>query len=242
MYDAWKNSFYEGVKKKDWLSFAATRLNTVEVDATFYRQQKPETYANWASQVPDNFKFAVRGHRYLTHRKKLIDVSEPIQRVKDQASGLGPKLGPMLWQVPPFMRKNAERLKTFCQELSRIWPEARHVFEARHESWFDQEIADILGEYRIANCISDAASFPRWDATTTDLVYVRLHGRPHTYWSRYEDEELDRWGSLVEKWASEGREVFVYFDNDANGHAPWDAVRLRDRLVFLAERPIAYLA
>jgi uncharacterized protein YecE (DUF72 family) len=241
MYGAWKESFYSGVKKKDWLTFLSSRLNTVEVDATFYRQQKPETYTNWASQVPDGFKFAVRGHRYISHRKKLIDTAESLQRVKEQAEGLGPKLGPMLWQIPPFMRLNAPRLREFCEDLQRIWPEARHAFEARHESWFVPEVAEILTEFRIANVISDAGSFPPWEATTTDLVYVRLHGRPHTYWSRYEDPELDRWASLAEQWAGEGRDVYFYFDNDAQGHAPWDAMRLLDRLAFIPQKPNAYL-
>jgi uncharacterized protein YecE (DUF72 family) len=102
--------------------------------------------------------------------------------------------------------------------------------EFRHDSWFTEEVTETLAEFSLANTISDAGSFPRWDAVTTDLVYVRLHGRPWTYASRYEDPELNQWAVKVEGWLAEGRTVHVYFDNDAHGHAPFDAMRLLDRL------------
>jgi uncharacterized protein YecE (DUF72 family) len=229
MYDAWKGWWYEGVRKKDWLRYDADRFTAVEVDGTFYRQQKRETFENWASQVPDDFRFAIRGHRYVTHNKKLLNATESVLRVKEPAQGLGHKLACVLWQLPPKMRVNVERLEAFALDLAQ-WPETRHVMEFRHESWFTEEVAEVLSRYGLANCISDSGSFPRWDAVTTDLVYVRLHGRPWTYASRYEDPELDWWAEQCRRWLAENREVHVYFDNDAHGHAPWDAMRLLDRV------------
>jgi uncharacterized protein YecE (DUF72 family) len=240
MYDAWRGGWYAGQPKRTWLAYDAEHFTGVEVDATFYRQQRPETYAAWASQVPPDFRFAVRGHRYLSHNKKLLDVGEPLRRTREQAEGLGEKLGPVLWQLPPRVRVNVERVRAFGEDLRANWPTARHVLEFRNESWFTAEVADALAEYGIANCISDAETWPRWDAVTTDLVYVRLHGRPWTYASRYEDDALDAWASLCERWLGEGRTVHVYFDNDAHGHAPYDAVRLLQRL--RAGVGVAYVA
>ncbi|AIE85626.1 hypothetical protein OP10G_2258 [Fimbriimonas ginsengisoli Gsoil 348] len=229
MYDAWRADWYGKLPKRLWLAHDAERFTAVEVDASFYRQQRPETYANWASQVPEEFRFAVRGHRFLTHNKKLLDAEEPLRRMKEQASGLGKKLGVMLWQLPPFMRINVERVRLFGEAL-KAWPETRHALELRHDSWFTAEVAAVLTQYGIANTISDASKFPRWDAVTTDLVYVRLHGRPFTYASRYEEPELDQWTEKVRRWHAEGRTVHVYFDNDAHGHAPHDAMRLLERV------------
>lgn len=229
MYDAWKEGFYGKRPKRTWLNYIGECMTGVEVDATFYRQQKRETYERWASEVPPDFKFAVRGHRYISHRKKLVEPEEPLKRVREQAEGLGPKLGVMLWQLPPFMRVNVERLRSFGEAL-QSWTTTRHAMEFRHESWFTDEVAGVLSQYNLANTISDAGSFPIWQAVTTDFVYVRLHGNPYTYASRYEDPALDWWAIKIRQWLEERRTVHVYFDNDAHGHAPHDALRLLDRL------------
>jgi uncharacterized protein YecE (DUF72 family) len=242
MYDAWKNGFYAGISKRLWLSHISRRLNAVEIDATFYRQQKPETFEKWATQVPEDFRFAVRGHRYVSHNKKLLDVSSALHKVKEQSEGLGHKLGPILWQVPPFMRINVKRVRSFGEELRDAWPGARHVLEFRHESWFVPEIADTLSEFGVANCISDSGTWPRWDAVTADLVYVRLHGRPYTYSSQYDDRALASWAELARQWLSEGREVHFYFDNDSQGHAPFDAMRLTEMLQTQAAQPFGRAA
>ncbi|MEA2552612.1 MAG: hypothetical protein QOJ65_788 [Fimbriimonadaceae bacterium] len=227
VYPAWKLSWYEGRPARTWLGYIDEKLGAVEVDGTFYRQQKKETFEKWASQVSPDFKFAIRGHRYITHRKKLLDVADSVQRVKEPALGLGNKLGAVLWQLPPFMKKNADRLRTFAEQL-QTWPGVWHVMEFRNTSWFDKEIAGILEEFNLVNCISDAGSFERWDAVTADAVYVRLHGKPNTYWDWYTEDELADWGKKVTNWTREGREVYVYFDNDAQGAAPWNALKLNE--------------
>lgn len=229
MYDAWRDGWYERRPRRAWLAYDGERFTGIEADGTFYRQAKRETFENWASQVPPEFRFAIRGHRFVTHNKKLLDVADSVKRVREPALGLDEKLAAVLWQLPPRMAVNLERLEAFGETLE-AWPEVRHVMEFRHESWFDDAVAQILARRRLANCISDAASFPRWDAVTTDFVYVRLHGRPWTYASRYEDPDLDEWAAKVKRWLGEGRTVHVYFDNDSQGHAPWDAIRLLERL------------
>ena len=229
MYDGWREGWYGKQPKRAWLAFDSTRFTAVEVDASFYRQQKPETFQRWASEVPEQFGFAVRGHRYLTHNKKLLDVEEPLQRVMAQAEGLGPKLKVMLWQLPPFLGKNLERLESFGKALQG-WSSTRHAMEFRHKSWFSDDVAEILSRYCLVNTQSDAGKWELWPAVTTDVVYVRLHGKPDTYASRYEDDVLDSWARRIEGWLDEKRSVHVYFDNDIHGHAPHDAVRLLEKL------------
>jgi uncharacterized protein YecE (DUF72 family) len=229
-YKPWKHYFYEGRSEKEWLEFAASKFTALEADGTFYRLQKKETFEKWAQRTPADFRFAIRGHRYTTHQKKLTDPVATIDKQKEPATGLGDKLGVVLWQLPPFFKKNMARMRAFAEALDQTWPETRHAMEFRHTSWFDQEVADLLAEFNLANTISDAGKWPRWDAVTADLVYVRLHGKPHTYWSGYEDPELDEWAAKVETWLREGRDVHVYFDNDAQIRAPWDALGLLQRV------------
>jgi uncharacterized protein YecE (DUF72 family) len=236
-YKHWKHSFYEGKPEREWLEYASNCFTSLEADGTFYRLQKKETFERWAERTPKDFKFAIRGHRYTTHQKKLLDPIATIDKQKEPASGLGKKLAVVLWQLPPFMRKNVPRLKEFALALQSTWPEVRHALEFRHETWFDDEVAALLSEFKLANTISDAGKWPRWDAVTTDLVYVRLHGKPDTYWSGYSSDELDEWATKVELWLSQGREVHFYFDNDAQERAPWEALDLLKRIRKPIETP-----
>lgn len=229
-YKPWKYHFYEGKPEREWLEYASSKFTTLEADGTFYRLQSRETYENWARRTPPGFRFAIRGHRFTTHRKRLIDAAETLKNQKEPAMGLGEKLAIVLWQLPPFMKKNVERLISFGEALRAEWPEVRHAMEFRHESWFDEEVAAVLADFHLANTISDAGKWKRWDAVTSDLVYVRLHGKPHTYWSGYEGPELDDWARKVEVWLGEGRDVYVYFDNDVQVRAPWDALGLMERV------------
>jgi uncharacterized protein YecE (DUF72 family) len=127
--------------------------------------------------------------------------------------------------MPRTFKKNIDRLEKFGEALAE-WSEVRHAVEFRHDSWFDDEIADCLSRHRLANCISDAADWRRWDAVTTDLVYVRLHGHERSYVSSYPDKSLAAWAAKIRRWRRAGCAVHVYFDNDGEGAAPWDAQRL----------------
>ncbi len=224
-YDHWKDCFFSGVRRQEWLQFYAARFDAVEVNATFYRRLDYNTYKKWRNTTPDYFRFCIKANRYLTHSKKLNDPLSAVCEERDRARALGQKLAVVVWQLPITFRKNAERFRTFAKALDH-WRYARHAIEFRHRSWFDDEVADCLRHHRIAVCQSDAADWPLWDAATTDIVYIRLHGHTRTYVSRYNKRSLDRWLKKIEVWASERRDVHVYFDNDADGAAPRDALRL----------------
>ncbi len=224
-YDGWREPFYGGRPAKEWLRYCATAFTAIEVNATFYRLQSVATFRRWRDETPADFRFAIKGHRYLTHNKKLSDPLPAIRLERERASGLGSKLAAVVWQLPRNLHRNVERLEDFARAL-HYWHRARHAIEFRHTSWFDEQVADCLRRHRIAVCQSDAADWPLWDEVTTDLVYVRLHGHEITYASNYAEGALRAWAAKALRWMSEGRDVHVYFDNDAYGHAPPNALRL----------------
>jgi len=224
-YPAWKATFYAGIKRKDWLAHASRRFDTLEVNATFYREQKPATLARWHAETPDGFVFAIKGHRYITHTLRLGDAGQAVIRQRENTAALGDKLGAVLWQLPPGLKADAARLAGFLALLA-AWPEARHAIEFRHESWFTDATQRLLEDAGVANCISDAARWPCWEAVTGSLVYLRLHGRPETYVSAYGRSGLKPWQARIARWRAEGRDVLCYFDNDAEGAAFEDAAML----------------
>jgi uncharacterized protein YecE (DUF72 family) len=226
-YEQWKNDFYAGVPRKDWLSFCAQHFTALEINGTFYHLQKGETFAHWREQTPADFRFAMKANRFLTHNKKLLDPASPIQREQEGASQLGEKLAVVLWQLPGNLKKDLLRLDNFVQALQQ-WPATRHCIEFRHTSWFDDDVEQCLKQHRIANCQSDAADWPMWQAVTTDLVYIRLHGHTRTYASSYTPAALEKWAQKLKGWMDEERQVHVYFDNDAEGAAPRNALQLLD--------------
>jgi uncharacterized protein YecE (DUF72 family) len=225
-YPGWRGAFYGDCPQRRWLSFLAQRLDAVEINATFYRLQRRETFARWAAETPPQFRFALKAHRYLTHVRRLDDPLPAIRIERERAAGLGDKLAAVLWQLPASAHRDLARLERFARALRR-WRRAPHAIEFRHPSWFDDEVAACLRAHDIAVCQSDAADWPLWDAVTAPLVYVRLHGHPLTYASGYSERALRRWAARVHEWLGQGRQVHVYFDNDALGRAPLDALRLR---------------
>jgi len=224
-YDSWRDNFYSGIPRKEWLSFCADHFSGIEVNATFYRLQTRETFRRWRDATPDDFRFAIKGNRFLTHNKKLAEPLPAIRRERDLAKELGGKLAAVVWQLPRQFHKNMERLRGFARAL-KSWPQARHALEFRHDSWFDEEVADCLHAHRLAVCQSDAADWPLWNAVTTDMVYIRLHGHDVTYVAPYSPAQLKTWAGKIRHWRREGRDVHVYFDNDALGAAPLNAQQL----------------
>jgi len=236
---AWRSGFYKGVPQRLWLAHCAAHFNTVEVNATFHRMLKQASYARWRAETPDSFVFAIKGNRVVTHFRLLKDPAAPIATQKDNSAALGNKLRVVLWQLPERLYKDIDRLASFARALA-VWTGVRHAVEFRHDTWFDDETAGLLAEHGLAVCISDAADWPLWDRVTTNLVYIRLHGAECTYHSRYDDDALNSWAQRIKTWRDERRAVYVYFDNDAEGQAPYDALRLVDLLKL--ERPPAYAA
>lgn len=228
-YPDFREGFYGDLAQKDWLGYYATRFNAVEVNATFYHQQRKSAFEHWNAQTPDDFVFAIKGHRFLTHMKRLNEPAQPLEKSRESAAGLAGKLAVVIWQMPRSLRKDIPRLEGFAEALS-TWKEARHAMEFRHPSWFDDEVAACLSRHRIANCLSDAADWPMWEAVTTDLVYIRLHGHVQTYASQYGAEELAIWAARMRHWQGQGRDVHAYFDNTAGGAALRNALHLKTLL------------
>lgn len=228
-YKQWRTGFYAGVPQKAWLRYNAGRFSGVEINVSFYRLLNATITKRWYTETPDDFCFALKGHRFLTHNKKLTGADESLKRQRESVAGLGHKLAVTLWQLPRESKKNLARLQGFVEAL-RQWPQVRHAVEFRNPSWFDDEVADCLADSHVAVSLSDAADWPMWERVTTNLVYIRLHGHTRTYASAYSDCELDGWGSRVRAWLSGGQDVHVYFDNDAEGAAPFDALRLMARV------------
>lgn len=257
-YARWRGDFYpRGLAHRRELAFVAERLGAVEVNATFYRLQRPATFAQWADQVPDGFRFALKGPRYVTHLRGLHDPRTPLANFF--ASGplaLGHRTGPVLWQLPASHGLDAARLDAFLRLLpsdtgaaaalaverderldgrdwllpGRIVP-LHHVLEPRHPSFGTPDALRLLRAHGIGLVVSDSAgSFPMFEEVTSSTVYVRLHGPRRLYFGGYDGDELDAWALRVRRWAGLGLDVWVFFDNDADGRAPYDAMALASRL------------
>lgn len=228
-YQHWRDCFYQGVARKNWLRCYAEHFSAVEINGTFYRLQKPDTCKKWCAETPPDFKFALKANRYLTHQKKLLDPEPSVGIEKNHADAFGAKLAAVLWQLPRNLRQDRDRLQAFVDAL-RQWPDVRHVLEFRHASWFDERTAACLAEANIAVCQSDAESWPLWDRITSNMVYLRLHGHTRTYASCYSDAELFCWAGKINHWLRQGLDVHVYFDNDAECAALFNAHSLKSLL------------
>ena len=259
-YKPWRGRFYpDDLPARRWLEYASRRFNSVELNGTFYSLKSPAVFQRWVAEVPArDFVFAVKGGRFITHNLKLRNVDTALGNFF--ASGvlaLGAQLGPVLWQLPERVRFDRERVRDFLELLPTSTGEAsrlaekhddklkedrilttcevdvrmRHALEPRHDSFDTEEARALCAEYGVAMVIADSAgTWPVMDDATSDFRYVRLHGETELYASGYTDESLDRWARTCRYWMEQGHDVHVYFDNDAKGHAPYDAVRLLERL------------
>jgi uncharacterized protein YecE (DUF72 family) len=258
-YKGWRGRFYpQRLPARQWLRHASRTFNSIELNGTFYSLKSPDVFRRWVDEAPDDgFVFAVKGGRFITHNLKLRNVDAALGNFF--ASGvlaLGRLTGPFLWQLPGTYRFSADRLDAFMRRLPRdsIEGEAvarqhdhrlrrgalveaaervryRHAFEVRHESYFTDEFYDLLRTHGCAFVVADTAGrYPYAEEVTADFVYVRLHGSQELYVSGYTDAELDVWAKRVARWRKSKRDVYVYFDNDAKVHAPFDAMRLRERV------------
>ena len=211
-----------------WLDYYACHFETVEVNTTFYRLPKRQAVANWVETTPERFLFAVKMSRYVTHVRRLREVQEGVQRFYERIAPLArsPKLGPVLWQLPANFRRDDDRLAAVLAHI----PRGRHCFEFRHESWFAEEVYDLLRARGVALVIGDdpRRPFQRYELTT-DWTYVRFHAGSRGRRGNYSESELEDWARRIERWRR-GNEVYAYFNNDWEGFAPRNATWLRRRL------------
>jgi uncharacterized protein YecE (DUF72 family) len=227
-YDHWREAVYpKGTPQSRWLEHYATLFNTVEVNATFYRLQKPEAVARWVEVTPPDFVFSIKASRYLTHIKRLQDLRAGLERLMETLEPLtaSPKMGPMLWQLPENFHRDDDRLASALEVL----PPGRHCFEFRHPSWFAEPVMDLLRAHRVALVIGDDPSRPfQTRELTTDWTYVRLHRGKKGRRGNYSESELATWRRRIAAWRSHA-EVFVYCNNDWEAFAVRNAAWLRDR-------------
>jgi uncharacterized protein YecE (DUF72 family) len=230
-YASWKGTFYpEDLPSKRYLEFYAREFPTTEVNYSFYHLPKPQTYANWAKQVPSAFVFAVKASRLMTHTKRLRGVEDAWRTFVQHARALGPHLGPILLQFPPNMRGDERRLADFLQQAQAVVPDGpglRLVFEFRHETWFTDATYRLLQQHGAALCIADSPAYPRRDIRTTAFVYFRYHGRSELFASDYSEGELRAQAEKIKRFVSEGADVYVYFNNDVRGFAVANARMLK---------------
>lgn len=224
-YENWRTGLYDRVPRRRWLEHYANMFKTVELNGTFYRAARPATLERWCQITPPSFVFTAKGHRVTTHYRQLKDAADDVVRQRDLLAPLGGRLAAVVWQLPARLKLDLARLEAFADAL-RAWPTTRHAIEFRHASWFTPEVETLLTTHGISNVISDAPTFPRWDAVTSDLVYVRLHGRERLYVSAYDELALEPWAERCRRWLGEGNDVHVYFDNTDAGAAPVNARQL----------------
>jgi uncharacterized protein YecE (DUF72 family) len=206
------------------LAFYHQRFDTVEINNSFYSLPKKPALENWRDSTPENFCFAAKGSRFLTHMKKLKDAEQGVARFFDAIDVLGDKLGPILFQLPPNWEIDAERLRSFLEILPVYH---RYAFEFRNPTWEVSEIYDLLVRYNVAHCEFDLAGYQSPIQLTADFAYVRLHGPGGKYQGSYSDEALKKWAQRIKTWLRKLTAVYVYFDNDDSGYAAADALRLK---------------
>jgi uncharacterized protein YecE (DUF72 family) len=256
-YAPWRGTFYpKGLAHREELSYAAARLDSIEINGSFYSLQRPSSYRRWAEETADDFVFAVKGGRYITHILRLRDCRAALANFF--ASGvltLGPKLGPLLWQLPPTLQYDEESVRAFLRLLPRTTTEAaalatdttldsdrtdtafgedrplRHAVEVRHASFDVPSFVELARSEGVAIVVADTAGrYPVIRERTADFAYVRLHGDEELYTSGYTAEALERWATELRGRLDEGLDVYAYFDNDVKVRSPYDAMALRELL------------
>lgn len=223
-YAGWFGPFYPAsLKKKDALAYYVTKFDCAELNAPFYRTPTEFAVETWYSSTPDNFRFAWKASRFITHWRRLIVDENSLALLASRAALLREKLGPVLFQLHPKMPLNLERLAGFLKRL----PKRRlHTFEFRHRSWYEEPVFALLRDHNAALCISDHADAPAPWVSTADWVYVRNHGPSGRYHGSYNDAQLRKWAETIQGWRHEGKQVWCFFDNDVKSAAPADAARL----------------
>ena len=229
VYRDWRERFYPaGVPQRAWLEHYATRFDTVELNATFYRLARPAAVARWVEQTPDGFTFAAKASRYLTHMKRLTDLDRGVERFYASMAPLAEagKLGPVIWQLPERFHRDDERLAAALERVASL-PPGRHAFELRHPSWFVPEVEQLLHVHGAALVIGDTPERPfQTHAITAGWTLVRFHHGARGRRGNYSERELRAWADRIRRWAR-NVDVYAYFNNDWEGFAPRNALRLR---------------
>ncbi len=229
-YDSWRGPFYPArLPLSAQLQYYASQFKTAELNGVFYRTPTPGAVRSWKETTGKDFVFSWKASKFITHWKRLSEKSvNSLELMEDRMSLLGDKSGPVLFQLPPNFQADASRLAMFLALLSS---KRRYSFEFRHPSWYSPPIMRLLSNHNISLCISDHHDAPAPWRRTADFVYLRGHGPGGRYKGHYPDSALAAWAKRIKSWKKQGCDVFVFFDNDQKGAAPFDALKLQQMLV-----------
>ncbi len=222
-YDHWREKFYpKDLAKSKWLEFYSGHFSTVELNNSFYHLPSEKAFTNWKGSSPPEFVFSVKVSRFITHIKRLRNAAEPMANFMSRVRLLERKLGPLLYQLPQNMKRDDQRLEDFLKMLPK---DTGHVFEFRHNSWFDDGVFKLLRHYNAGFCIYDMPGFSTPVIATSDFAYIRFHGSQWLYGGSYSDEELEGWTQKIVELGV--KVVYAYFNNDAEGFAIKNALTLK---------------
>lgn len=224
-YKHWREIFYpKGLAQTRWFALYADHFDTVEINSSFYHLPKATTFEKWHDQAPPGFCYAIKANRFITQAKKLLDCEEPMERMMSVTRHLGGRLGPMLYQLPPSLKLDLERLAAFLPLLPK---DVTNIFEFRDKSWYVPETFDLLDGHGVGFCVHDMRGSASERIAVGKAAYVRFHGGVGKYWGRYSDDRLMSWAEWMVEQKRSGRSVWAYFNNDIHGHALDDAQTLK---------------
>lgn len=220
VYKEWASDFYKGLKPREHFSYYVTQFPTVEINATFYRLPALAMVHGWHEKAPENFIFAVKGSRFITHIKRLNNLGRAVANFMRRIRPLKEKLGPLLWQLPPNFKPDLPRLKRF---LKRLPANHLHAVEFRHPDWFSEETFATLQEHNAASVSISSLRMPANFSVTGGFIYIRFHGLAGGPRHDYTKDELEPWARHIRDQAKGGKNVYAYFNNDLNVRAPNNA-------------------
>ncbi len=227
-YEHWRGLFYpEELCKKHFFDYYVQHFSTVELNSTFYHLPRQKTTEHWMQKSPDDFVFALKAYRGITHYKKLEEADDELYRFLHLIKPMKPKLGSILFQLPPSLHYDLSRLGNFLKTLPRGY---RFTIEFRHPSWLVEEVYTLLENFNVALCLNDYGKQSMEPIMTADFLYLRFHGPTGRYRGSYDDKTLEKWAKRIDRWAQKGFDLFIYFNNDTQGYAIQNALRLKQML------------
>lgn len=225
LYDHWKGTFYpEDFPKKRWFEYYCKKFSTVELNVTFYKLPDKETFTKWYQETPPDFVFSLKGSRFITHVKKLKASAEPVDVFFSRALALKEKLGAVLWQLPPGLKADPVRLAEFLELLKPYG--VRNAFEFREGTWISKKVISLIERENACLCMADWPEFLNDLPLTSHFVYTRRHGAGGSSSTSYSSEQLRADATRIRKFMKQRKDVFMYFNNDAQGYAPRNALEL----------------
>ncbi|HLO60006.1 MAG TPA: DUF72 domain-containing protein [Bacteroidales bacterium] len=236
-YKHWHHIFYpDDLTSAKYLEYYITQFDCVELNSSFYHLPLNTTVEGWMRRTPPDFIFCPKLSRYITHQLRLNNAQEALERFFGIFDIMKSRLGPVLIQLPPGLRFEGNKVRSFFNILNQYYGEYRFALEIRHKSWITDEAFKILEENRIAFTIADSGErYPYYETTTTDFVYLRFHGNGQLYASDYNPNELTEYARKIGKWLEEGKQVWVFFNNDIHGYAVQNARSLNERMKVMKE-------